>query len=774
MLRRLSGKMKYLLVKMRRELLNLWPQFISVFLMALLSVTIFTGMEGVWTGMELTTKKYYNETNLCDIWAYGTFTDNDKIDECKKIPEIKGITSSMNVVVNCDLVNDSTDIKLISIEDNSTLKPKTLSGKNFTTNKNGIFLDNEYAVKNGISVGDKINIEYNNLTYSIKVAALIMNSEFIYYTGSSTESIPNPQLHGYGFVSDSQMKKIFGKVIYNELRINVNNKNNVEDICKKVKSVYNDSLFITLVRDDHKSIVQTNNEIGQAKRMAIMFAAVFILLALLTMYTTMSRIVKHQMIQIGTMKAIGYSDFKISLYYLSYGLTIPLVGGLLGLILGRLTVSNAVINVKKTTLVLPEWNIINSWVSYLIIVIIVIICVLSTFIATFKSLRGMPAETMRGIDPNEKNKKLAKRSNRQILSYEFKLVLHDALRNKIRYIIGVVGVLGSITLMMAGFGISDSINYANDYVFSKQFSYINKAVLTNYNQDIRDKIINYDNKAQFLYEMSVDIKNNDLIKNGIITVLDSGNYVNIENKQKIQIDLPDTGIVITNKLAKELKISKSDEVEICISGNDENYKVKIKEITVALSPQGIYMSNKAYESLNKNFIPNAILLGNIDRDEMNEEEYIKEVTPIAKQISNTNDLTKSVNTIIILLIAASIMLSFVILYNLGMLNFSERYREYATMKVLGFSKAKIGGILVRECILTTVPGVILGIPAGFIFLKFYINIVSFDNYEWLARLDLLHLILIPLAIILCSLLIHIWINHKVNKIKMTEALKSFE
>lgn len=178
---------------MMRDLSKLWPQFISVFLMALLSITIFTGLEGIWTGMEEVIDDYYEETNLCDIRGYGDFSDESKLEEFKNNPNIKDITRSIDYVVSCEINNTVTDTKMISIEDVSTLNPRIISGENFEKDKQGLFLDNEYAKQNNISLGDNIDISYNNVSHSIEVVALVANSEFIYYTGSSIESMPNPK-----------------------------------------------------------------------------------------------------------------------------------------------------------------------------------------------------------------------------------------------------------------------------------------------------------------------------------------------------------------------------------------------------------------------------------------------------------------------------------------------------------------------------------------------------------------------------------------------------
>lgn len=151
-----------------------------------------------------------------------------------------------------------------------------------------------------------------------------------------------------------------------------------------------------------------------------------------------------------------------------------------------------------------------------------------------------------------------------------------------------------------------------------------------------------------------------------------------------------------------------------------------------------------------------------------------ELTSKTVQENNINELSDSVNTVIKILIIASFLLSVVILYNLGMMNYEERYREYATMKVIGYTKREIRNLILTDCMFTIVPGWLIGIPVGFGFLRLFIKVVSFDSYEW--RINLLpgHFIMLSLFVILCAVLINLVISRKANNIVMTEALKSVE
>ena len=155
-------------------------------------------------------------------------------------------------------------------------------------------------------------------------------------------------------------------------------------------------------------------------------------------------------------------------------------------------------------------------------------------------------------------------------------------------------------------------------------------------------------------------------------------------------------------------------------------------------------------------------------------DIVKETSTIENQFASMKIMTKSVMTIIYLMIVASVLLGCIIIYNLGMLNYIERFRDYATMKVLGFYQREIRNIIIRDSMITTIIGWIIGIPCGYKFLSFYIGIVQFKTFEWVPTLTKAGFIIASIVVIFCSLIVNIVVAHKVTKISMVEALKSVE
>lgn len=772
--------MKYLFVKFKRDLLKLFPQFISVFMMALLSVTIFSGFESVWTGMEHQSEKFYDEGNLADVWVYGSNLDSEVLDKLKELDGVKEATNSMSITANVkDGSDTASDINMITINDTVNQKPVILKGVDFSTDSEGIWIDKTYADKHKLSTGDKITLSYGELPdITLEIKGIVMSPEFIYYTGSATETMPNSEKHGYGFLSESQMMKMTGTIVYNQVRLTVTDGCDTDKLDKEASEALGDRFYCTLTREDFSSTAQTEDEIAQTKKMALLFTLVFVLLALLTMYTSISRLVKNQMIQIGTMKAIGVTNRQIMGHYMMYGIVPPLLGSIIGVPLGKLLVGNVVMQVKQTTLTLPEWSLESSYGTVFAIVFIVLICTLATVWAAQSALKATPAETMRGIDKKAKDRKAKTGEAKSSRNYIAKWVQRDIGRNKLRYIIGVIGVMGSMMLMIAGFGMYDSINSSNDYVFTKQYSYDNIGQISVYDPELKSAIdSSTDNRLQWLKQNSADV---DYVYGGgdmsaVISIIEDGPYYYFENNDDgKEITLPDEGVVLTAKFAKQIGAKKGDKIKFTVTGVSGDFEAEVKYITAVRTPQGLYLSDKAWGALGGEFMPTTVVMNTAAYNDLKDSSYFSELTSKSVQEANINELSDSVNTVIRLLIIASFLLSVVILYNLGMMNYEERYREYATMKVIGYTKAETTKIVLTDCMFTTLPGWLIGIPAGFGFLKLFINVVSFDSYEWRMSILPIHFILLSIFVIACAVLINLFICRKVNKIVMTEALKSVD
>ena len=232
--------MGYLIIKMLRDIKKYWMQFISVFFMALISIMIFSGMASVWNGASISAKNYSNRTNLADQWVYTKgFNENIK-DKLKEIKGVRKVTLASSLQTT--LSGTENNVKLNAMDNTDCLKPELIEGEKYDVNSDGIWLDSKFAKKNKIKIGDEISLEFKMKHQSFKVKGFVLDSEYIYYTGSFSETIPNHKKYGYAFVSKANFNKLSPYPFYTEIRL----KTDAKISESKLKNVVGESYIKTL------------------------------------------------------------------------------------------------------------------------------------------------------------------------------------------------------------------------------------------------------------------------------------------------------------------------------------------------------------------------------------------------------------------------------------------------------------------------------------------------------------------------------------------------
>ena len=229
--------------------------------------------------------------------------------------------------------------------------------------------------------------------------------------------------------------------------------------------------------------------------------------------------------------------------------------------------------------------------------------------------------------------------------------------------------------------------------------------------------------------------------------------------------------MLFRSLAEQLDVKVGDKIAYKTKSSLKQHKVTVTAIVGAKMPQGIFI----HKDKVKNFEPNTIYIGNNEAyEQAKKEESISNIISIKKQQGNMKEMMDSVHSIMYILILAAFVLSVVILYNLGILSYLERYREYATMKVIGFKRSEIMAMVLKESFLNLLIGFVIGIPLSKQFLKLYIRVVSMDSMEWVPIITKDHFLIVIFSVIGFSVLVNLIVSMRIRKIDMVEALKSIE
>ncbi|MEI5993898.1 ABC transporter permease [Candidatus Enterococcus mansonii] len=758
--------MSFLNLKLRRDILKNWTQFFSVFLMSFLSVLVFVGLQGAWGGLEKSLDNFTTTSNLADSWIYSTgFTPED----IEKIGEISGVNE----------VIEKTQIKVTDVRDDKRdkyLSLDTYSKENLSTpflaegdrlpssEEDGIWLNKEYAMENNIVLGEVIQLNYRENKVDLKVKGLIQSPEKIYYTGMQEFIAPNYSEYGYGVISKKTLERDFQ---YKGPSNVVEMKNTKKDIRKSIESILGAKQIAYYNRETLNDVANALDRVGQIRNLSYMFSFIFILLAILAMYTTIKRLIESQTKEIAVLKALGFSNLSIGIHYASYGLLIGGGGAFLGAVASPL-LSWFVLNTQKDMFSIPEWTISYNYTSLVVVSIVIFTCVVSAFLASREARIGLPVLFLRGGSTKSVHSIILEKVPFlwNALSFENRWAFRDAAINRVRMIMGIIGVAGGMMLLTAGFGMPESINHLVDKAYNQDFTYDKRLETTNF------EALNDEFKGQSVQILPARYTPDDGY-NRLLTIISEGSYVNMKTKDKKTVS--DDGIYLTNGFAKRAKLKVGDKVKVQSSLDKNHYEFEIKGIITSETNQGAYVMQKTWEKAGGKFTPHTLLVGTVPSlSDIKNSPNVETIINIADQKENAYAFVESLASIFMMIIAFAILLVVVVLYNLGTLNFVERARDYATLRVLGFHKKELRKITMIENLFTTTIGWLIGIPLGLCFLDQYVNTFSTIHLEYTSYIGTLNLALASLVVWGCSLTTTFFIGRRIQKLDMVESLKGVD
>ena len=752
--------------KMLRDISRHKAQFISIFLMAFLGVFVFAGVGGESVGLEVNSDNFYEDTNLADGWIYSAYINDLFMYQV----DCLGATTQMERQVVVDSVADfdnDPDVTLHFVENNTISKFYLLEGKKLDINdKNGVWLDKSFADAKGLKVGDKIKFEFENYTIEKEIRGLGYSPEYVYHASSSS-IIPDFNKIGFAYLSYKAFPT--DTVPYNVLNVKFDGTpENYNDIL----SYHMDGYYNSFVeRSEHTSVSQFADEMDQHSMMGGIFPVVFILIAMLILLTTMRRIITHQRTQIGILKACGFKNRSIILHYISYGFWLVLVGAILGLILGPITLPPLFYPSMSATYKLPLWE--PAWdMSF---VYVAALMVLISLAVSYYSVKGIsdekPADTIRPKVPKVSSSGFIERlSIWKRLSFNVRWNYRDAQRNKFRALMTIVGVIGCSALLVCAFGMYDGMNDLKDWEYTQINHYDSKLVIEeDATQSEIDEIADKVNGDEIM-EGAIEIESDGAKKSGSLLVLNETDLVTPTDYDRNHVEIKDDEVSISEKMAKMLDVGVGDTVKWHIMGSDKWVKTKIDKIHADPISQGFIMSADKLEDLDLNYTPTSIITSeHVTKD----YDGVKAANSMKDMTASWDEMTEAMWLLIYILIFFACLLAIVVLYNLGLLSFTEIEREIATLKVLGFKTRALRKLLLTQNLWFTAIGFVLGLPVGYYILAIMWE-SSGDSFYILPSISVTNFLLTLVITFALSILVNLMFSRKIKKLDMVESLKSGE
>lgn len=607
--------------------------------MIALGIGVFVGMNMEWYSIDKNTAYLFDATGFADyrIVSEKGFSSED----ADKIAALDGVDAvSRYLSIQVEVKEKQDESVALTVTENADVSGFLLMEGNAyeKDSKDGIWLSDKYAAANNISVGDTLTFLYANKEIQGHVEGLIKSGEYLINVRDESQLMPDYTNFGFAYISPAMYENAMGFAFYPQL--NVISSLSKEDFSEKADDALQSTSLI-LTKDETVSYAQANGEKEEGRTMGSVLPVLFLVIAILTMVTTMHRITSKEKTQVGTLKALGFKDRRILRHYTSYAFTIGLIGSALGIGFGYF-LAWYIMNPSGsmgTYLDMPTWDLYLPGFCIYILIGILILLTLIGFLSVKEMLKGTAADALRPYTPKKMKNLFIERTRLfHMLPFGTRWNLRDTIRHKSRTAMSLIGIIGCMTIMVGCLGMRDTMDEFLDISFGTATNHASRIFLT---EDATEA--------------------DDAIKS-------------IQSKQMIM-----------------------DSFDV---------------------------------------------------------------------------FTEIMNLMISLMVIVAMILGIVVLYNLGVMSYTERYREMATLKVLGFRDKKIGALLIDQNLWVTLLGILIGIPAGRAALQYLLKKLAGEYEMNMAIYPASYLISIVLTFGV-SLLVSIMVSRKNKKKRLDLPTASF-
>lgn len=764
--------MKRLSKKRLRDIKQNKMQFFNIFIMVFLGVFVFAGIHAYMDGMEKSADKYYKDNNFQDIWLSGENFSNDDLEKVKNTENVKDAERILTIKTELENKNDVT-LDTNFIESNNISKMYVVDGEEFSKDKKGVWFDSYLAKNLDLKVGDEITFTYQNMKMTEKILGLVNTPDHVYFVKDDTEIFPTHKNYGYMYLSINELPQGMAQ-IFNQIIVDVDNTDKTQETKANLENNIKSAIAVT-DRESSVSYKGYNSEIEEGTTYSGVFTFLFLFIAVLSVTTTMNRFVKKQRTQIGTLKALGFKNRKIINHYVGYGFIISLVASVVGLLVGKYGLGTFFLNMEMSYFEVPVYNTVLIPVVYILAIAVVALITLVTYLSCRSILKESAVEALRLEVPKVKSTKfdLTTKGIFKKASISTRWNLRDVGRNKGRSLMAIVGITGCTMLMLCAFGMMDTMKSYLSWEFDKISNFEYKLSLSNNYTD--DQFTNITEKYgnETSESFGIEIKNVDKKETNTLTVNDAPNKLKYTNHNKEYMDLKDDGIYITEKLSEKYGLKVGDEITWHIFGDDNWYTCKIAGLNRDPQNQQLNMTKKYYETLGLTYRADTVYT---DENLSNAKtiDGVDTIQSIATLKQGMESMLETTETMVVLLIVVSAILGFVIIYNLGILSFTEKQYQFATLKVLGFKDKQIKNIFVKQNLWLTVAGIVIGLPLGFWMLDYIFKSALGENYDFNAYIKPVSYLYAVVGSLVVSIIVNKVLSRKVKRIDMVTSLKGNE
>lgn len=837
-----------------REVLSSKARFISILIIILLGVAFYSGIKSSGPDMNKAINHLFSEYHLMDSKVVSNFgLDDDDVDVLRNDDRILDVYATHSIDVN--LTNASNVVRFMEYDKDSNINDFIIVEGRLPENSGEIAIDEEALKLNkDIQIGQEYTIETDDETMNnfkqttFTVVGIVRSPMYIEKGSRGITSIGKGSIDYFAVLNSSDLsmdaytelyvrfKNVQGLDGYSDEYQDVMDENSeyLENVFAARKEERTEELKAALQkqsqsmanmnqlnqasadeqaegmmdvdqlayyvsdRTDNPGYLGYKDSIHSLDSIASVLPVFFFLLAVMICLTTMTRMVEENRVEIGTLKALGYSNFEIAKKYIIYASLASILGAVLGILIGANILPGIISNAHESLYSLPKVSIVY-YPSYIVqSLFISILCTVGASLFVLRvELRNKPANLMKVKAPKVGKKIFLERITPvwRRLNFNYKVTFRNIFRYKQRMMMTIFGISGCMALLVTGFGLKDSNIGMVDRQFGQLWNYEAMVILDDDSTDEEMKV--YDNTLNMLsgYEDKLDLHQEAVVfskedmnnQEATLYVPQStdrlDDFIILDHRESGEkYKISDDGVVITEKLAKLLDVSVGDTVSMTDDDN-HTYDIRVDAIAENYVKHYIYMSPAYYEQIFEKKPVYRTQLLNFDRDLADEDEIssklmdqenVMNVTLTSDMQEASEESVANMNLVMIVIIISAGCLAFVVLYNLNNINVSERIRELSTIKVLGFYDNEVTMYIVRENVILTLLGIVTGSVLGNLLHAFIIYTAETDTMMMYPDVSILSHILSASITIFFSTIVMLIMHAKLKKVNMIDALKSNE
>lgn len=831
-----------------RQIRKEYSRFISMIGIVLLGVGVITGLLVTTPNMQTSVDDYYKTNNTADIFMKSSVGFNvESLDIIKNLDNIKDVSGHNERDLNVDYVNyENKESKLttllyeVDLTKTNYINQLTLvEGKINNLASNEILVEQSDYYLTPIQIGEKLLIsevinELTNETIKVEyiVAGIVSNPWYFSKEAERTIS-------GAKKIKAIVYKQIdLAEEIYTDLYITVDYKTNAHTFSSKYKE--DTKLVIEAIKNNQDELIQNQKNLMIANiaaddiyrnekieiinnyeedlyvfgrnanvsfqtfdefvmkvdSIAKIFPIFFLLVAALVVLTTMTRMVEEERLQIGILRGLGYSKGDIYAKYIIYALLVGVIGTLIGYAAGFRLLPTVIYGAFDNVFFLPPLNLyVYSTLNIVVMFVMVISIFMATIVAVKKTLKQNTAALLLPRAP-KKGKRIFLEKMPFIwkrLKFKYKSSLRNIFRYPKHLLMTVLGVAGSLALVFTGLGLNNAIKTITKTQYDVIYNYDFAVNVAAFNSDLELYLENSHNDDYLAFmergEHLTSADGNDTFYIDVVILEeynDMDEFILLRNrKTNKKLELNDNGVIISEQIARYLKLDIGDEFKI----DGQSQTLTVSGITENYINSKIYMTKQFYDDTygfdllaeqpdKSKYKVNKVITNNINN--LTEETLTSNLLNIdgvlgvdfqSGEIEANDRLLNQVTIIVVILVGAAAMLAIIVVYNLANVNISEREKEIATLKVLGYKQSEVSGYVFREIFIMTSFGIILGIGLGFLMHSYIINAIDTPNVMMGRNLEwYTYVVSIGLTLVF-TFVVQFLMYFKIKKINMIEAMK---